>query len=192
MLVVLGIIVVLSGIVVTLTLRVDTQSKENALRNAFALVGSALREYYDAKGQFPPQAERNPANALAHIESMYQELRLVPAARQVLDKLSPGVVKNEGGLADLRSMSDPWGTVMDYVYFRIIRFPMIRPDRTGSWHRRRHEQQGHAMKNASSQQSPEFVMLRYSEASGFVRAYARLAVVRGRTTYETDRASRSG
>jgi len=125
MLVVLGIIVVLSGMVVTLTRRVDTQSKENALRSAFALVGSALREYYEAKGQFPPQAERNPANALAHIESMYQELRLVPAARQVLDKLSPGVVKNEGGVADLRSMSDPWGTVMDYVYLPDDTFPEL-------------------------------------------------------------------
>jgi prepilin-type N-terminal cleavage/methylation domain-containing protein len=125
MLVVLGIIVVLSGMVVTLTRRVDTQSKENAMRNAFALVGSALREYYEAKGQFPPQAERNPANALAHIESMYQELRLVPAARQVLDKLSPGVVKNEGGVADLRSMSDPWGTVMDYVYLPDYTFPEL-------------------------------------------------------------------
>lgn len=125
MLVVLGIIVVLAGIAVTVTLRVDTQSKENALRNAFALVGSALREYYEAKGEFPPQAERNPANALAHIESMYQGLRSVPASRQILDKLAHGVVKNEGGLADLRSMSDPWGTVMDYVCVPDSTFPEL-------------------------------------------------------------------
>jgi prepilin-type N-terminal cleavage/methylation domain-containing protein len=132
MLVVLGIIVVLAGIVATVTLRVDTQSKENALRNAFALVGSALREYYEAKGQFPPQAERTPANALAHIEAMYQELRLIPASRQVLDRLAPGVVKHEGGLADLRSMSDPWGTVMDYVCVPDSTFPELTsagPDR---------------------------------------------------------------
>jgi prepilin-type N-terminal cleavage/methylation domain-containing protein len=125
MLVVLGIIVVLAGVVVTVTLRVDTQSKENALRTAFALVGSALREYYDAKGQFPPQAERDSANALTHVEAMYQELRLVPAARQVLDKLSPGVVKNEGGSVDLRSIRDPWGTVTDYVYLPNDTFPEL-------------------------------------------------------------------
>ncbi len=125
MLVVLGIIVVLSGLVVTVTLRVDTQSKENALHNAFALIGSALREYYEVKGQFPPQAERNSANALAHIEAMYQELRQVPAAREVLDKLGRGVVKNEGGVADLRSVSDPWGTVMDYVYVPDDTFPEL-------------------------------------------------------------------
>ena len=125
MLVVLGIIVVLAGVVVTVTLRVDTQAKENALRNAFALVGSALREYYDTKGQFPPQAERDSAKALTHIEAMYQELRLVPAAQQVLDRLSPGVVKNEGGAADLRSIRDPWGTVMDYIYLPNDTFPEV-------------------------------------------------------------------
>ena len=125
MLVVLGIIVVLAGVVVTVTLRVDTQSKENALQNALALVGSALREYYEVKGQFPSQAERDSANALAHIEAMYQELHLVPAARQVLDKLSAGVVKNEGGGADLRSIRDPWGTVMDYVYLPGDTFPEV-------------------------------------------------------------------
>ncbi len=138
MLVVLGIIVVLAGLVVTLTLRVDTQSKENALRSAFALVGSALREYYEAKGQFPPQAERIAwaglapkdypvalASVTTHIESLYQALRSVPAARQVLDRLSPGVVKRDGGAADLWSMSDPWGTVMDYVYVPDSTFPEL-------------------------------------------------------------------
>ena len=127
MLVVLGIIMVLSGIVITLTVRVDNQSKENSLRSAFALVGSALREYYEAKGQFPPQPETDLAstNALTHIEFMLQELRSVPASRQVLDKLDPALVRSEGGTADLRSLCDPWGTVMDYVYVAGNNFPEL-------------------------------------------------------------------
>jgi type II secretory pathway pseudopilin PulG len=125
MLVVLGIIMVLAGIVVSLTLRVESQSKENVLRNAFALVGSTLREYYDFKGQFPPQPERNPANALAHVESMVQELRSVPASRQVLEKLNPALVKSEGGIADVQSIRDPWGTVMDYIYAPGSTFPEL-------------------------------------------------------------------
>ncbi len=124
-LVVLGIIMALSGIVITVTLRVDSQSKENALRNAFALVDSALREYYEFKGQFPPQPERNPANALAHVELMLQELRSVPAARQVLDKVSLSLIKSEGGPADAQSLRDPWGTVMDYVYLPENTFPEL-------------------------------------------------------------------
>lgn len=127
MLVVLGIIMVLSGIVITVTVRVDNQSKENSLRSAFALVGSALREYYEVKGQFPPQPEMDSAStsALAHIESMVLELRLVPAARQVLDKLDPALVRSEGGTADLRSLCDPWGTVLDYVYVAGNNFPEL-------------------------------------------------------------------
>jgi type II secretory pathway pseudopilin PulG len=139
MLVVLGIIMVLSGIVATLTLRVDSQSKENALRNAFALVGSSLHEYYDFKGQFPPQAERivwqtqwTPqqydsylAKVLAHVESMVQELGSVPASRQVLDRVSSSLIKSEGGTADLRSLCDPWGTVIDYVYAPDDTFPEL-------------------------------------------------------------------
>lgn len=127
MLVVLGIIMVLSGIVITVTVRVDNQSKENSLRSAFALVGSALREYYEVKGQFPPQPEMDSAStsALAHIESMVQALRSVPASRQVLDKLDPALVRSEGGTADLRSLCDPWGTVLDYVYVAGNNFPEL-------------------------------------------------------------------
>ncbi len=124
-LVVLGIIVVLSGIVITVTLRVDSQAKENALRNAFALVDSALREYYEFQGLFPPQPERNPANALAHVELMLQELRSVPAARQVLEKINPALIKSEGGAADAQSLRDPWGTVLDYVYLPDNTFPEL-------------------------------------------------------------------
>jgi prepilin-type N-terminal cleavage/methylation domain-containing protein len=116
MLVVLGVIVVLSSIAVTLTRRVENQSKENVLRNTFALLTSSLHEYYEFKGQYPPQAEQDPTKALAHMESMVRELRSVPAARQVLDKVSASLVKNETGTVDVQYVCDPWGTVMDYLY----------------------------------------------------------------------------
>lgn len=125
MLVVLGVIMVLAAIVVTLTLRVENQSQEKALRNAFALVSSSLREYYDFKGQFPPQEERDSANALAHMESMYRELRSVPAARQVLERVSESLIKSAGTTTDLQYMCDPWGTVMDYVYTPDDTFPEL-------------------------------------------------------------------
>jgi len=125
MLVVLGIIIVLAGIVVPLTLRVENQSKENALRNAFALVDSALHEYYDFKGQFPSQAERNSAHALTHVELMVQELRAVPASREVLVKIDSSLVKREGGTADVQSLRDPWGTVLDYLCAPDDTFPEL-------------------------------------------------------------------
>jgi prepilin-type N-terminal cleavage/methylation domain-containing protein len=116
MLVVLGIIVVLASLVITLTLRVDNQSKERALDNAFALLGTSLREYYEVKGGFPEQTERDSANALAHIEAMVAGLRSVPDARHVLDQLNPAMFKSQAGLADVPELRDPWGTVLDYVY----------------------------------------------------------------------------
>ncbi|MBM4023868.1 MAG: hypothetical protein FJ280_00455 [Planctomycetes bacterium] len=124
-LVVLGVIMALAALVVTVTLRVESQAKENVVRNAFAVVGGALREYYEFKGQFPPQPERNAANALAHMTLMVQELRSVPAARQILEKLDPALVQSDGGLADARSLRDPWGTVMDYIYVAGNTFPEL-------------------------------------------------------------------
>jgi len=125
MLVVLGVIMVLGGFVVVLTRRVDNQSKENAVANAFTLLGGALREYYEFRGAFPLQADRNPANALAHVELMVQELRSVPASRQVLEKLSPALVKSVAGVADVPELCDPWGTVLDYTYARNETFPEL-------------------------------------------------------------------
>ena len=95
MLVVLGIITVLAGIVLTATLRVDNQAKERALANAFALLNSVLREYYEAESKFPVQAERDSNNRLLHVETMMQRLRTVPACREVLDKLSGTTAKSQ-------------------------------------------------------------------------------------------------
>jgi prepilin-type N-terminal cleavage/methylation domain-containing protein len=116
MMVVLGIIAVLAGIVVTLTLRVDNQSKERALDSAFALLNTSLRQYYEFKDEFPSQPVVDHGLALAHIEFMLQELESVPDARQVLNQLDPGLIRSEAGLPGVRELRDPWGTVLDYIY----------------------------------------------------------------------------
>jgi prepilin-type N-terminal cleavage/methylation domain-containing protein len=116
MLVVLGIIVVLAGLAVTLTRRVDIQSKERALDNVFALVNTSLREYYEFRGAFPEQTERNTDNAGVHIQLMVQALRSVPDSRRVLEQLNPSLIKDQGGVGGGPLLRDPWGTVLDYVY----------------------------------------------------------------------------
>jgi prepilin-type N-terminal cleavage/methylation domain-containing protein len=124
MLVVLGIIVVLAGLVLTQTLRVDNQSKENAVENAFGMLKSALREYYEGTtpNGFPVQNERNnPANALIHIRGLMQALLSVPASRQVLEQMNPSLVKT--GTAGVPELRDPWGTEFDYVYVYDDKFP---------------------------------------------------------------------
>lgn len=116
MLVVLGVIVVLAGFVTALSLRIENRAKEDALANAFALLGSALQEYYEVRGEFPPQPDRSFVNAVAHVEFLVQQLRSVPDSRQVLEKLNPSLVRSEAGLPDVPELRDPWGTVLNYVY----------------------------------------------------------------------------
>jgi prepilin-type N-terminal cleavage/methylation domain-containing protein len=115
MLVVLGVIMVLAGIAVTVTHRVDNQTKENALDNAFALLNGALREYYEVKGTFP-LPDPNATAPLLRVEDVMQKLRAVPACRQVLDKLGGALVKSQAGRPEVIEPRDPWGTVLDYVY----------------------------------------------------------------------------
>jgi prepilin-type N-terminal cleavage/methylation domain-containing protein len=116
MLVVLGILVVLGGVVVTVTFRTENQSKENAVAGAFTVLKSALREYYEVRDTFPVQPDPNSTQAAAHVRFLMKELLDEPASRQVLEKLSPALVKTAtAGVPDLR---DPWGTTFDYIYIR--------------------------------------------------------------------------
>jgi prepilin-type N-terminal cleavage/methylation domain-containing protein len=116
MMVVLGIIAVLASLVVTLTLRVDNQSKERALDSAFGLLNTSLREYYEVRDRFPEQIVRDGDYALDHIELLVKELRSIPESRAVLDQLNPATVKSLAGDPAVSEIRDPWGTVLDYVY----------------------------------------------------------------------------
>jgi type II secretory pathway pseudopilin PulG len=123
MLVVLGIIMVLGGIAVRVTYRMDNQAKENALASAFTVLKSALREYYEARNEFPVQAEADPnaPRAAVHVQLMMRELLAEPASRHTLEQLSPGLMKTApAGVPDLR---DPWGTELNYVYIHDANFP---------------------------------------------------------------------
>jgi prepilin-type N-terminal cleavage/methylation domain-containing protein len=121
MLVVLGIIVVLGGVIATVTFRTDNQSKENAVAAAFTVLKSALREYYEARNTYPVQPDPNSTQAAAHVRFLMRELLDEPASRQVLEKLSPALVKTAtAGVPDLR---DPWGTTFDYIYIYDATYP---------------------------------------------------------------------
>jgi prepilin-type N-terminal cleavage/methylation domain-containing protein len=63
MLVVVAVILILAGIVISLTWRVDNQAKERALKNTFGLLKSALTEYYDFTDTFPLQPNPTDPNS---------------------------------------------------------------------------------------------------------------------------------
>lgn len=116
MLVVLGIIVVLAGLVVKLTVRVDNQSKEKALQGVFSVLATSLQEYHEFRDAFPVQSVLDPNFAVFHVEGMMKDLRSVPESRQALEQVNRTLIENKKGVADVPELKDPWGTVLDYVY----------------------------------------------------------------------------
>jgi type II secretory pathway pseudopilin PulG len=118
MLVVLGVIATLAGMVMVLTRRVENQSNESILANAFALLKSALREYYEYAGDFPRQPDRvlGKATALAHVQLMYDALDSVPASRGVLKGIDSILVQRYDNQPAMARMYDPWGTALNYIY----------------------------------------------------------------------------
>lgn len=125
MLVVVAIIALLASLVLTLTLRVENQSKEKALANVFALLKSALREYHEYTGRFPLQVVRDHDEPAVHVELMYEALQSVPASREVLKAVSGTLVKGANDQPDMVRMHDPWGTALDYMYAPEDNFPEL-------------------------------------------------------------------
>ena len=118
MLVVVGIIAVLAAMVIVATRRVDNQSGEQAVANAFAVLRSALREYYEFADEFPRQPDRtiSSATALVHIQVMYAALDAVPACRDLLKGIDSILVQRNDKQPAMSRFYDPWGTPLNYVY----------------------------------------------------------------------------
>lgn len=128
MLIVVAVIAILATMVVGLATRIDNQSKERALKSTFTLLDSALQEYYEYTGKFPEQAEKNFANAAAHSEYLYRELYSTPTSRQILEKISVKLLRDNPP-----QIYDLWGMVLDYRYVQGDNFPLLLsagPDRT--------------------------------------------------------------
>jgi type II secretory pathway pseudopilin PulG len=124
-LVVVGVIAVLAGLIVAITLRVENQSKERAVANVFALLRSALQEHYEDTGAFPLQPERDYSKAVAHIELLYRHLDSVPASRRILRQVNSAFVKVDTTPQAIPRVLDPWGTVLDYFYAPDNQFPEL-------------------------------------------------------------------
>jgi len=125
MLIVVAVIALLASFFLIAVTRIDNQTKEQGLREAFALIEGALQLYYEDTGKFPPQPEQNPVNAVAHIEYLYVQLSSIPASRTILDKITESLRKNKAGESDKAEIYDPWGTALDYRYDSNDTFPEL-------------------------------------------------------------------
>jgi len=129
-LVVIAVIMILAGLVVGIGAGIDSHSKEKAVKGTFSLIEAALQEYHDFTGYFP-RAD-NPAFVPAeNCEILYSALSSLPGSREVLEKISEKVIKNEFKPPDPRArpgvyeIYDPWGTVLNYSYYFGDSFPVL-------------------------------------------------------------------
>jgi prepilin-type N-terminal cleavage/methylation domain-containing protein len=118
MLVVVGIIATLMAMVIVVTRGVENQSGEQVVANAFAVLKSALREYYEYADEFPKQPDLtvNNAAALAHIQVMYSALDTVPACRETLKGIDAILGRRHDKQPVESRLYDPWGMPLNYVY----------------------------------------------------------------------------
>jgi prepilin-type N-terminal cleavage/methylation domain-containing protein len=127
MLIVLAIITLLASLVIGMATHIDNQSRGRELEGTFAVLESALEEYREQTGRFPPQPERNFANAAAHCEILYGELNSIAGSRKILEQIPviPGskfrAIDNNFGDADTPpEIYDPWAGVLDYSYDPLV------------------------------------------------------------------------
>lgn len=127
MLVVLGIIATLAAMVIVAIRRVENQSSENVVANAFSLLKGALREYYEYTDGFPAQPDRTLSNATAlmHIQLMYSALDTVPASREILKGIDNVLVQRQDMQPAMARLYDPWGTPLNYIYAPGDTFPEL-------------------------------------------------------------------
>ena len=139
MAVVLAVVVILAAMVISVVSRVDNQAKEKATAALFAIIESALQEYYDYNDVFPIQPDVEDANIPVHSQILYGALYSMPASRKILQQIDDELIRDE--FVDVLpteparyEIYDLWGTVVDYVYDAPDdTFPLLRsagPDRS--------------------------------------------------------------
>jgi type II secretory pathway pseudopilin PulG len=124
-LIVVAVIAVLASMVMAIAARIDTQAKEKALQNMFALLENALQEYYDFWKIFP---DPNKPGYLTHSAALYGQLQSTPSSRKILENIDDSLVKNNPNAAagiDMPQLYDPWRTVLDYRYMPGDTFPEL-------------------------------------------------------------------
>lgn len=122
MLIVVAVVALLTGMVIGIAARIDSQSKEKGLKSTFALLEGALQEYYEYWKVFP---DPNQPPYLTHSAALYGQLHSTPSSRKILDKISDSLIRSNPGAVDMPQIHDPWGTALDYRYIPGNNFPEL-------------------------------------------------------------------
>ena len=116
------IVAVLASITISVVSHIDNQSNEKGLQSTFALLDSALQEYYGFWNGFP---DPNMPPYFTHSAALYGQLDNTPETRKILEGISEKLIRNNPDQADMPEIYDPWGTIIDYRYVPGETFPKL-------------------------------------------------------------------
>jgi len=122
MLIVVALIAILASMVMAIAGRIAGQTKEKGLEDIFALLESALQEYYEYWNAFP---DPNKPPYLTHSAALYGQLQATPSSRKILENIDKSLIKNNPAAVGMLQLCDPWGTVLDYKYVPGDTFPEL-------------------------------------------------------------------
>ena len=121
-LIVVAVIAMLASMVIAIAARIGNQGKEKGLQDTFAVLESALHEYYAYWKNFP---EPDKPPYLTHSAALYGQLQATPGSRQILQNIDDSLIKNNPMGVDMQELYDPWGTILDYRYVPGDTFPEL-------------------------------------------------------------------
>ncbi len=134
-----AVIVVLSGVIWKMGFGLETQGRVQRQKEAFAILDSALQEYYEVKGVFPEVVIDDDLEELllfqARTQSMWQQLLAVPESRFVAERLSRSLLKDLYRSSDATDdekanrwpeIYDVWDQPVEYVWHADMAFPVLR------------------------------------------------------------------
>ena len=116
------IVAVLASITIKVVSHIDNQSNEQGIESTFALLDSALQEYYEYWKGFP---DPDMTPYLTHSAALYGQLKDTPKTSTLLEGISEKLIKNNPDQADMPEIYDPWGTILDYRYVPGDSFPRL-------------------------------------------------------------------
>ena len=141
-LVVVAVIVVLAGALWKMGHGLEVKGQVQQQNEAFAILDSALQEYYEVTGQFPEALVITDVNdfvlAQARTEFMWQRFLGVAESRFVAKRLSDALLKNLYVSAnqvtwpkphiykDGPEIYDVWGNPVEYLWHANMAFPLLR------------------------------------------------------------------
>lgn len=122
MLVTIAIIAILAGITIRIVSHIDNQSNEKKLESTFALLDSALGEYFEYWKGFP---DPNKSPYLTSSAALYGQLRSTPGTNEYLEGISEKLIQKNPGATDMLQIYDPWGTLLEYRYIPGYTYPKL-------------------------------------------------------------------